>query len=120
MITPVICSFAALQLQNQVIKTEARFYLEWLLRLDPPLLQRIDAWFWLSEVQTDEQAQRGYLEQILVMDPSEGRARRKLAILDGKLDPTEIVDPDQLNTAPQTMYAAHLSSASPARSVVGG
>jgi uncharacterized CHY-type Zn-finger protein len=83
-------------------KNEARFYLEWLLRLNPPLLQRIDAWFWLSEVQTDEQAQRGYLEQILVMDPAEGRARRKLAILDGKLDPTEIVDPDQLNTAPQT------------------
>jgi len=80
---------------------EAIFYLEWALRLEPPLQQKIDAWYWLSEIQPDEQQQREYLEKILVTDPSEGRARRKLAILDGKLDPNDIVDPNDINAAVQ-------------------
>jgi uncharacterized CHY-type Zn-finger protein len=80
-------------------RKEAIFYLEWLLRLEPPLHQQIEAWYWMSEVQPDIIIQREYLEKILVMDPAEGRARRKLAILDGKLDPDDIIDPDRLTAA---------------------
>jgi uncharacterized CHY-type Zn-finger protein len=81
---------------------EALFYLEWALRLDPPLSQKIDAWYWLSEIHTDTKTQRDYLEKILISDPSDGRARRKLAILDGKLDPADIIDPDTLKLDDQT------------------
>jgi hypothetical protein len=75
---------------------EARFFLTWLLRLDPPADDRIEALYWLSEISTNPVEQRGYLEDMLVNDPGEPRARRKLAILDGKLDPDDIVDPDHL------------------------
>jgi predicted RNA-binding Zn-ribbon protein involved in translation (DUF1610 family) len=76
---------------------EAQFYLEWVLRLEPPLHQKIDAWYWLSECITDAHTQREYLELILIHDPSEGRARRKLAILDGKLREDDIIDPDRID-----------------------
>ena len=75
---------------------EARYYFEWLLRLDPPEDERIDALYWLSEISPDRTEQRSYLEDILAIDLGEPRARRKLAILDGRLDPTEIVNPDHL------------------------
>jgi uncharacterized CHY-type Zn-finger protein len=78
-------------------KKEAFFYLEWALRLEPPLHQKIDAWYWLSEVSTDLQMQREFLEKIVINDASDGRARRKLAILDGKLDPSELIDPDLIS-----------------------
>ncbi len=75
---------------------EARFYLEWLLRSEAPLEERIDAWYFLSEISQDPKEQRDCLEEILANDPTDGRARRKLAILDGRLNPAEIVDPDRL------------------------
>jgi uncharacterized CHY-type Zn-finger protein len=80
-------------------KKEAFFYLEWALRLEPPLHQKIDAWYWLSEVSTDIHVQREFLEKIVINDASDGRARRKLAILDGKLDPDEIIDPNLISQA---------------------
>jgi Zn finger protein HypA/HybF involved in hydrogenase expression len=77
-------------------KIEARFYLEWALRLDPPLDQRVEALFWLSEACDDSREKRGYLEEVLAYQPGHQPARRSLAILDGRLDPGEIVDPDIL------------------------
>ncbi len=75
---------------------EAHFYLNWLLRLEPAITERIDALYWLSQTCTDKGEKRGYLENILSYDPGEPRARRLLAILDGRLNPAEIVDPDRL------------------------
>ena len=77
-------------------KDEARFYLEWALRLDPDTQQCIDAWFWLSEISDDPEEKRGYLEEVLARQPNYGPARRSLAILDGHLDPQDIIDPDRL------------------------
>jgi hypothetical protein len=57
---------------------EARFFLKWLLRLDPPAEERIEALYWLSEICTDPAEQRGYLEDILANDQGEPRARRNL------------------------------------------
>lgn len=75
---------------------EARFYLEWALRLDPSTEQTVDAYFWLSEISIDPQEKRDYLEEVLVNQPTHYRARRSLAILDGRLDPKDIVDPNQM------------------------
>jgi len=81
-------------------KEEARFYLNWALRREPTPDQRADAWLWLSEVSDDPAEQRGYLEQILAENMAHPQARRKLAVLDGRLNPADIVDPDRLAPAP--------------------
>jgi predicted RNA-binding Zn-ribbon protein involved in translation (DUF1610 family) len=80
---------------------EARFYLEWALRLDPTTEQTVDAFFWLSEISADPQEKRDYLEEVLVHQPTHYRARRSMAILDGRLDPKDIVDPNQIPSVEQ-------------------
>lgn len=75
---------------------EARFYLEWVLMTDASQDQQMEAWLWLSEVSDDPAEKRGYLEEILSRNPAHARARRRLALLDGRLRADEIVDPDNL------------------------
>jgi DNA-directed RNA polymerase subunit RPC12/RpoP len=75
---------------------EARFFLNWVLRLEPPHDDQIEALYWLSELSQDPAEQKKYMEEILINDPGEPRARRKLAILEGRLNPKDIIDPDQL------------------------
>jgi predicted RNA-binding Zn-ribbon protein involved in translation (DUF1610 family) len=82
---------------------EARRYLEWALRLDPTHEQCIKAWLWLSRISDDVAEKRAHLEEILSSDPAHSEARREFAILDGRLDPAEIVDPDNVpNAVPST------------------
>jgi DNA-directed RNA polymerase subunit M/transcription elongation factor TFIIS len=81
-------------------KEQARFYLEWALRLDPSTEQVVDANFWLSEISDDPEEKRNYLEEVLVNQPNHYQARRSLAILDGRLNPDDIVDPNQLPRNP--------------------
>jgi uncharacterized Zn finger protein (UPF0148 family) len=82
---------------------EARFYLEWALRRgDADQAQEIEIYLWLSELYEDEARRRECLEMILAADPYHPQARRKLAVLDGRLDPDEIVDPDQLDRPTET------------------
>jgi DNA-directed RNA polymerase subunit M/transcription elongation factor TFIIS len=81
-------------------KDQARFYLEWALRLDPSTEQIVDANFWLSEISDDPGEKRNYLEEVLVNQPNHYQARRSLAILDGRLHPEDIVDPNQLPQKP--------------------
>jgi predicted RNA-binding Zn-ribbon protein involved in translation (DUF1610 family) len=75
---------------------EAKFYLEWMLDLDADLEQKIEAWYWLSKVTSDTRQKRNYLEDILANQPFHLLARRDLMIIDGKLDPDEIIDPNQI------------------------
>lgn len=75
---------------------EARFYLEWMLGMDASSEERKEAWFWLSKSASDPKEKRQYLENILVTDLWDGRARRELAILDGKLKEEDIIDPNRL------------------------
>ena len=63
-----------------------------------------EAWFWMSQVTDDPVEKRKSLENCLSNDLQHARARRALAILDGKIKPDEIIDPDALPAAP-----AHLS-----------
>jgi DNA-directed RNA polymerase subunit RPC12/RpoP len=71
-------------------------YLERYLYQDPPLKEQMDAMYYLSLVSPTEAEQRDWIEKILTMDPTESRARRQLAILNGELQPEKIVDPDRL------------------------
>ncbi|MBN1976428.1 MAG: hypothetical protein JW918_03405 [Anaerolineae bacterium] len=80
-------------------KDDARRYLEWVMRLDPTLDQYLKARLWLSRIADDAAEKRSHLEEILFSDPTHPEARRELAILDGRLDPAEIVDPDNLPAA---------------------
>lgn len=59
-----------------------------------------EAWFWMSEVAADAKEKRKALENCLALDMQHARARRALALVDGKLQANEIVNPDQLPPAP--------------------
>lgn len=84
---------------------EARFYLEWVLRTDAAAGERMEAWLWLSEISEDADKKREYLTQILAENPNHARARRSLALLDGRLRAEEVVDPERLPASPRERAA---------------
>lgn len=55
-----------------------------------------DAWFWMSETSIDPSEKRTFLETALAYDIHHAQARRSLAIVDGKLSPLDIINPDHL------------------------
>ena len=65
-----------------------------------------EAWFWMSQVLDDVNEKRKALENCLANDLQHARARRALAVLDGKLRADEIVDPDKIPSAPEGLRAA--------------
>lgn len=77
----------------------ARRYLERALESCDDVETRLHANFWLSEISTDLLEKRKHLEEVLAIDRNHAQARRSLAILDGKLKPEEIIDPDRLPAA---------------------
>ena len=66
-----------------------------------------EAWFWMSQVVDEAVEKRKALENCLAHDLQHARARRALAILDGRLKADEIVDPDRLPPAPEGLRAAN-------------
>lgn len=66
-----------------------------------------EAWFWMSQVLDDAGEKRKALENCLANDLQHARARRALAVLDGKLRADEIVDPDKIPSAPEGLRAAN-------------
>ncbi len=74
---------------------EARFHLERVLRIDASLDQQAEAWLWLSEISDDPRVKRKCLEESLALDPGNYVARRALAVVEGRLNPNEIIDPDR-------------------------
>ena len=80
-------------------KDEARFFLQWVLRMEASEDQEWDAWYYLSKVTDNPVEKRDYVENILARNPRDPAARRELAILDGQLDPSQIVDPDRMPRA---------------------
>ncbi|MDY0020493.1 MAG: hypothetical protein RBT47_10865 [Anaerolineae bacterium] len=76
---------------------EARFYLEWVLRCGNAGQEgETEAWMWLSRISKDPKEKRDCLESALAIDPFNPELRRDLAILDGKLNPEEMINPDAL------------------------
>jgi hypothetical protein len=66
-----------------------------------------EAWFWMSEVLDDKAEKRRALENCLAHDLQHARARRSLAVLDGKLRADEIINPDKLPLAPEGLRSAN-------------
>jgi hypothetical protein len=73
---------------------EARFFLEKCLRVQPTFEIRVQAWRYLAQIAADTEEKRDYLSMILGVDPTDGLARRDLAILNGTLDPRDVVNPE--------------------------
>ena len=65
-----------------------------------------EAWFWMSEVIDNPVEKRKALENCLSHDLHHTRARRSLAILDGKLKADEVIDPNKLPAAPDGLREA--------------
>ena len=65
-----------------------------------------EAWYWMAQVTADPKEKRNAIENCLAHDLQHARARKMLAILDGKLKEDEIIDPDQLPQAPEGLRAA--------------
>jgi hypothetical protein len=61
---------------------------------DPGVLA--EAWYWIGELTDDPSEKRKALKNCLAHDGFHTRARKTLAILDGKLKADEIIDPDRL------------------------
>jgi DNA-directed RNA polymerase subunit RPC12/RpoP len=85
-------------------KDSARRYFDRATYMSSDHDEMAEAWFWMSQVTDDPVEKRKALENCLSNDLQHTRARRALAILDGKIKPDEIIDPDALPAAP-----AHLS-----------
>jgi len=66
-----------------------------------------EAWFWMSQVVDEIAEKRKALENCLAHDLQHARARKGLAILDGKLKADELIDPDRLSPAPEGLRAAN-------------
>ncbi len=57
-----------------------------------------EAWYWLSQVVDDVAEKRKAVENCLAHDLQHARARKMLAILDGKLKEDEIIDPKSITS----------------------
>jgi hypothetical protein len=64
-----------------------------------------EAWYWMSQVVDEAVEKHKALENCLAHDLRHARARRALAVLDGKLKADEIINPDQLPHAPASLHA---------------
>lgn len=73
----------------------ARRYLERALHLGPSSRQRADAHYWLARLCEDPIEKREHLSVVLQIEPSNYAARRDLAVLDGRLEEEDLVDPSE-------------------------
>ncbi|HTP00283.1 MAG TPA: hypothetical protein VMJ64_02845 [Anaerolineales bacterium] len=74
----------------------ARRYLDRALYMSGDHDVLAEGWYWMSQTTDDPVEKRRALENCLANDLRHARARRALAILDGKLKPEDVVDPDSL------------------------
>ncbi len=77
-------------------RDSARRYLDRAVYMSSDHDVMAEAWYWMSQLTDDPAEQRRDLENCLSHDLRHARARRAIAILDGKLDAREIIDPNAL------------------------
>jgi hypothetical protein len=87
-------------------KEVARRYLDRALYASGAHDALAEGWYWMSQVVDDPAEKRKALENCLSHDLRHSRARRALAILDGKLKADEIINPDKLPPAPEGLRKA--------------
>lgn len=68
--------------------------------------ERMDAWLGLAEVCDDLEEKRACFNNVLAINPREQRARKGVAILDGRVAAQPQFNPEETTTAPQKMEAA--------------
>ncbi len=95
-------------------KAEARRYLERLL-LDYAAThaEKAQAHIWLAELTDDPAEKRPHLEQALACDPNNAIARRGLAVLEGRLKPEDVINPDRQPAGEQVIGAAESETQQP-------
>jgi len=78
-------------------KREARSHLNRVLyQTDASVKQKIEAWWWLSQIAEEPDEKRELLQNILQFDPTEPRARREMAVLLGKLKTEDVLGPHEV------------------------
>lgn len=87
-------------------KDSARRYLDRAIYMSTSFDVMAEAWFWMAEVMDDPTEKRKALENCLSNDMHHTRARRALAILDGKLKADDVIDPNHLPPAPDGLRSA--------------
>lgn len=87
-------------------KESARRYLDRAVYISNDHEVLAESWFWMSEVLDDKIEKRKALENCLAHDMQHARARRALALLDGKIKANEVINPDKLQLAPAGLRAA--------------
>ncbi len=80
-------------------KESARRYLDRAIYMSGSHDVLAEAWFWMGEVDTDPVERRKAYENCLAHDLRHTRAKRALAILNGKLKANELIDPNHLPAA---------------------
>ena len=88
-------------------KESARRYLDRAVYMSRDHDVMAEAWYWLAMVMDDAGEKRKAIENCLAHDLQHARARKMLAILDGKLKEDDIIDPDQLPAAPEGLREAN-------------
>jgi predicted RNA-binding Zn-ribbon protein involved in translation (DUF1610 family) len=87
----------------------ARHYLDRALYMTDDHNVMAEAWYWIGQLSENPIERRDALENCLANDLDHARARRALAILDGKLRPEEVINPDALPPVPTGMGGADAS-----------
>ncbi len=75
---------------------QARRYLERALSVADDPQTKAQANYYLAQLADDPVQKRHFIEETLAIDMTHAGARRMLAILDGRLDPASIVNPEAL------------------------
>ena len=80
-----------------------------LYQTDASVEQKIEAWWWLSQIAETPDDKRNLLQSILQVDPMEPRARREMAILLGKLRSKDLLGPHEVGdpVTASTGFIAH-------------
>ncbi len=88
-------------------KADARYYLERADLCGPTTDEHAQIAYWLSRITDNPAERRELLEDVVICSPGHAEARRELAILDGRLDPSDLVDPLSLDhpSAPSAVDA---------------
>ncbi len=87
-------------------KDIARRYLDRAIYMAGTHAVLAEAWFWMSEVMDAPAEKRKALENCLSLDLRHARARRSLAILEGRLKADEVINPDRLPPVPKGLRNA--------------
>ena len=77
-----------------------------LYQIDASVDQKIEAWWWLSQIAEKPEEKRELLQNILQSDPTEPRARREMAILLGKLKRQDVLGPHERGDSSSAVKAS--------------